>query len=611
MYQRSKFEEHEEKLAQIKKKAAQLANPVPKEISIMEVITVSDLARKMNLKASDLIAKLMSMGMMVTINQQIDSETAQILADEYRCKVKIVSLYEETVIEDEKVENEVQEPRPPIVTVMGHVDHGKTKLLDAIREADVVSKEHGGITQHIGAYTVEYKGRQIVFLDTPGHEAFTLMRARGAQVTDIVVLVVAADDSVMPQTIEAINHAKEAGVNIIVAINKVDLPNANVDRVKKDLANHDLLTEAWGGHTLCAEVSALKKTGIHELLDMILLQTEMLELKAAYDCKARGKIIESKIDHGRGVVSSVLVQRGTLRVGDPFVAGIFPGKVRAMFNDKGENVTQATPSLPVEVLGFEGVAAAGDDFQVTDSERTARQIGLKRQELKKMEEAKNVRKITLDNVYDQIKQGELQELKVVIKGDVHGSVEALRGSLEKLSTKEIKLNVIHASAGAINEKDVILASASNAIIIGFHVRPTAKAQTLAEIEKVDIKKYNVIYDVVEHVRSAMEGMLKPDIVEESVGTAEVRELFKVPKLGVIAGCMVTQGTIKRSGEVHVFREGVEIHRGKIGSLKRFKDDVKEVETNFECGIGIENFNDLKVGDTLEAIVKKEVAKTLS
>jgi translation initiation factor IF-2 len=611
VYQRSKYEEHEEKLAQAKKKAAQLANPVPKEISIMEVITVSELARKMNLKASDLIAKLMSMGMMVTINQQIDSETAQILADEYGCKVKIVSLYEETLIEDEKVENEVLQPRPPIVTVMGHVDHGKTKLLDAIRETDVVSSEHGGITQHIGAYTVDYKDKKIVFLDTPGHEAFTLMRARGAQVTDIVVLVIAADDGIMPQTVEAINHAKEAKVNIIVAINKIDLPNANLERVKKELANYDLLTEAWGGHTLCAEVSALKKIGIDELLDMILLQAEMLELKANYDAKARGKILESRIDHGRGVVSTVLVQRGTLRVGDPFVAGIFPGKVRAMFNDKGDSVESAGPSLPVEVLGFEGIAAAGDDFQVTDSERTARQIGLKRQELKKLEEGRNVKKITLDNLFDQIKQGELQELKVVIKGDVHGSVEALRGALEKLSTKDIRLNVIHASAGAINEKDVILASASNALIIGFHVRPTAKAAALAETEKVEIKKYNIIYDAVEHIKAAMEGMLKPDIVEETLGTAEVRELFKVPKIGVIAGCMVTQGVIRRTAEVQVIRDGVEIFRGKIGSLRRFKDDVREVETNFECGIGIEGFTDLKVGDTLEAIIKKEVAKTLS
>ncbi|MBN2351179.1 MAG: translation initiation factor IF-2 [Spirochaetales bacterium] len=611
LYQRSKYEEHEEKLALAKKKAAQLANPVPKEISIMEVITVSDLARKMNLKASDLIAKLMSMGMMVTINQQIDSETAQILADEYGCRVKIVSLYEETVIEDEKIENEVLMPRPPIVTVMGHVDHGKTKLLDAIRTTDVVSQEHGGITQHIGAYTVEYKGKPIVFLDTPGHEAFTLMRARGAQVTDIVVLVIAADDGIMPQTIEAINHAKEAKVNIIVAINKIDLPNANLERVKKELANYDLLTEEWGGHTLCAQVSALKKTGIEELLDMIILQSEMLELKANYEAKARGKIIESRIDHGRGVVSTVLVQRGTLRVGDPFIAGIFPGKVRAMFNDKGDNVDSATPSLPVEVLGFEGVAAAGDDFQVTDNERTARQIGLKRQELKKMEEGKNVKKVTLDNLFDKIKQGELQELKVVIKGDVHGSVEALRGALERLSTAEIKLNVIHASAGAINEKDVILASASNALIIGFHVRPTAKASTLAETEKVEIKKYNIIYDAVEHIKAAMEGMLKPDIVEEALGSAEVREIFKVPKIGVIAGCMVTNGVIRRTAEVQVVRDGVEIHRGKISSLRRFKDDVREVETNFECGIGLENFNDIKVGDMLEAIIKKEVAKTLS
>jgi translation initiation factor IF-2 len=494
---------------------------------------------------------------------------------------------------------------------MGHVDHGKTKLLDAIRESDVVSREYGGITQHIGAYTVELPQGRIVFLDTPGHEAFTLMRARGAQVTDIVILVIAADDGVMPQTVEAINHAKEAKVPIIVAINKIDLPNANTDRIKQQLADYDLLSEGWGGHTIYAEVSALKRTGIKELLDMILLQAEILELKANYAAKARGKIIESKIDHGRGIVSTVLIQRGTLRIGDPFVAGIFSGKVRAMFNDKGENVYEATPSLPVEILGFEGVPNAGDHFQVTDSERTARQIGLKRQELKKLEENKNVKKVTLENLYEQIKQGELQELKVVIKGDVHGSVEALRGSLEKLSTAEIRLHVIHSSAGAINEKDVILASASNAIIIGFHVRPTPKAQSLAEIEKVEIKKYNIIYDAVDHVKLAMEGMLKPEIVEETIGAAEVRELFKVPKVGVIAGCYVTSGVIRRNCEVHVLRDGVEIYRGKITSLKRFKDDAREVETNFECGIGVENFNDLKAGDILEAVIKKEIAKTLS
>lgn len=611
-YQRSKFEEHEEKLLQlqIKKKNKQFTSPVPKEITITEVITVADLAKKMNLKASELIAKLMSMGMMVTINQQIDSETAQILASEYNCNVKVVSLYEETVIEDEVVENEAILPRPPIVTVMGHVDHGKTKLLDAIRETDVVSREHGGITQHIGAYMVEIEGKKIVFLDTPGHEAFTLMRARGAQITDIVVLVVAANDGVMPQTVEAINHAKEAKVPIIVAINKIDLPEANVDRVKQQLAELDLLPEDWGGHTLYVEISALKKIGIKELLDAILLQAEMLELKACYNVKARGKIIESKIDQGRGIVATVLIQRGTLRVGDPFVAGVYAGKVRAMYNDCGKTITEATPSYPVEVLGFEGVPSAGDHFQVTDSERTARQISQKRQELKKLEEAKNVQKVTLENLYDQIKKGEIQELKVIIKGDVHGSVEALCGALERLSTPEIKLNIIHASAGAINEKDVILASASNAIIIGFHVRPTTKALALAEAEKVEIKKYSIIYDAVESIKAALEGMLRPEIIEEVSGTAEVREIFKVPKVGVVAGCYVTSGVIRRGSEVHLIRDGIEVYRGKISSLKRFKDDIREVEANFECGIGIENFNDIKVGDIIEAIIKKEVAKRL-
>ena len=611
-YQRSKFEEHEEKLLQlqVKKKNKQVTSPVPKEITITEVITVADLAKKMNLKASELIAKLMSMGMMVTINQQIDSETAQILAAEYNCNVKVVSLYEETIIEDDVVENEEILARPPIVTVMGHVDHGKTKLLDAIRETDVVSREHGGITQHIGAYMVEIDGKKIVFLDTPGHEAFTLMRARGAQITDIVVLVVAANDGVMPQTVEAINHAKEAKVPIIVAINKIDLPEANVDRVKQQLAELDLLPEGWGGHTLYVEISALKRIGIKELLDAILLQAEMLELKACYNAKARGKIIESKIDQGRGIVATVLIQRGTLRVGDPFVAGIYAGKVRAMYNDHGKTIAEATPSYPVEVLGFEGIPNAGDHFQVTNSERTARQISQKRQELKKLEEAKNIQKVTLENLYDQIKKGEIQELKVIVKGDVHGSVEALCGALERLSTPEIKLNIIHASAGAINEKDVILASASNAIIIGFHVRPTAKALALAEAEKVEIKKYNIIYDAVESIKAALEGMLRPEIVEEVTGTAEVRDVFKVPKVGVVAGCYVTSGVIRRGSEVHLIRDGIEIYRGKISSLRRFKDDVREVEANFECGIGIENFNDIKVGDTLEAITKKEIAKKL-
>jgi translation initiation factor IF-2 len=610
LYHKSRHEEHEEKLFPQKKKSVSKANPIPKGIAIMEVITVSDLAKKMNLKASELISKLMSMGMMVTINQQIDAETATILASEYGCDVKIVSLYDETIIEQEDKGDVKLLPRPPIVTVMGHVDHGKTKLLDAIRTTNIVDSEHGGITQHIGAYVVEVSDNQIIFLDTPGHEAFTLMRARGAQVTDIVILVVAADDGVMPQTVEAINHAKAGDVPIIVAINKIDLPDANTEKVKQQLAEYELMPEAWGGHTLFNEISALKKQGINDLLDSILLQAEMLELGANYDCNASGKVIESKIDHGRGIIATVLIQQGTLRVGDFFVAGIYSGKVRAMFNDRGEKVDEATPSIPVEILGFTGIPDAGDPFQVTKSEKVARQVGTKRQELKKLEEAQNVKKITLDNLYEQIKEGEIQELKVIIKGDVHGSVEALQTALEKLSTDEVRLNVIHALAGAINESDVRLASSSNALIIGFHVRPTANAQVLADREKVEIKKYNVIYDAVDQIKQAMEGMLQPEIKEEVVGMVEVRDTFKVPKIGVIAGCYVVSGLVRRGLDVHLIRDDVEIYKGKISSLKRFKEDVREVEAGYECGIGIENYNDIKVGDTIEVVELKEYAKTL-
>jgi translation initiation factor IF-2 len=608
---REKFEEHQEKLfAQAKKKNMQRANPVPKEISIMENVSVSELARKMNLKAADLISKLMSMGMMVTMNEQIDSETASILAEEYDCKVNVVSLYDETIIEKEEDREEDMASRPPIVTVMGHVDHGKTKLLDAIRATNVVDTEFGGITQHIGAYSVEVGQGKIVFLDTPGHEAFTTMRARGAQVTDIVVLVVAADDGVMPQTEEAVSHAREAKVPIIVAINKIDLPDANPDRVKQQLSDRDLMPEDWGGSTQYVELSALKRTGIKELLDAILLQAEILELKANYNCRAEGKIVESKIDFGRGNVATVLIQRGTLRVGDPFVAGVFSGKVRAMFDDKGDKVEEVTPSIPVEILGFAGIPNAGDPFQVTESEKEARQIGDKRQELRRLEDARNVRKITLDNIYEQIKEGELLELKVIIKGDVHGSVEALEHTLERLSTPEIRLNVIHASAGAINERDVMLASASNAIIVGFNVRPTPSTQSLADQEKVEIRKYNVIYEVVDDIKAAMEGLLAPEISERTIGTAEVRDLFKVPKIGVVAGCYVTSGKVRRNASARVVRDGREIYAGKVSSLKRFKDDAREVEEGYECGIGIENFNDIKVGDIIEAFEQVEMAKTL-
>jgi translation initiation factor IF-2 len=607
---KTRFEEHQEKVLGQKKKSIQKVSPVPKEISMMEVITVSELARKMNLKASELISKLMSMGMMVTINQQIDAETATLLAAEYGCKVNIVSLYDETIIETETGKEEEVRARPPIVTVMGHVDHGKTKLLDAIRATNVVDSEFGGITQHIGAYTVDVPQGRIVFLDTPGHEAFTTMRARGAQVTDLVVLVVAANDGVMPQTVEAISHAKAANVPIIVAINKVDLPEANPERVKTQLSEHGLIPEDWGGHNLFCEVSALKRTGIKELLDAILLQSEVLELKANYGTRAEGRIIESKIDFGRGIVATVLIRRGTLRIGDPFVAGVFPGKVRAMFNDQGGNVAEATPSIPVEILGFSGIPNAGDPFQVTASEKEARQIGVKRQELKKLEESKNLKKITLDNLYEKIQEGQVQELNVVIKGDVHGSVEALQTALEKLSTPEVRLNVIHASAGAINEGDVLLASASNAIIVGFNVRPTPNTQHTADREKVEIRKYNIIYDVVDDIKRAMEGMLAPNLEEQTTGTAEVRNLFKVPKVGIVAGCQVLDGKIRRNSSVRILRESVVIYAGKISSLKRFKEDAREVESGYECGIGIENYNDLKIGDLLETFEVVEKAKSL-
>ncbi len=613
VYNRKDEEElfDDDKFYETKKKNVTPASVVPKQIDIMETISVSDLARKMNLKASDIIGKLMSMGMMVTINQSIDSDTATILASEYGCEVHLVSLYDETVIESEKVADDKLLPRPPIVTVMGHVDHGKTKTLDAIRHTNVVAGEFGGITQHIGAYSVSTPKGNITFLDTPGHEAFTMMRARGAQITDIVVLVVAADDGVMPQTLEAINHAKDAKVPIIVAVNKIDKPEANPDRVRTQLSEQGLTPEEWGGDTQYVSISALKGEGIDDLLDAILLQAEMLELKAPQDCRAEGKIIETRVDVGRGIVASVVVQRGVLRTGDPFVAGIYSGRVRAMFNDMGQKIDEATPSMPVEILGIEEMPNAGDPFQVTESEKFARSISLKRQELKRFEDAKAVKKVTLDNLYATIDANEVKELKVIIKADLQGSAEALKTALEKLSTKDIRLVVIHSSAGAINESDVSLASAdSNAIIIGFNVRPTSKAKLLAEQEKVDIRKYNIIYKAVEEVRAAMEGMLQPDTKEQVTGTVEVRNTFKVPKVGVIAGCYVTDGIIKRSSMVNLIRDGIVKFTGKVSSLKRFKDDAKEVREGFECGVGLENWQDIQVGDQLEAFEYVEVARKL-
>ncbi|MDR0730444.1 MAG: translation initiation factor IF-2 [Treponema sp.] len=603
--------EMEEKLLQTKKKITHIANPVPKSIEIMEGVSVSELARKMNLKASDLIQKLMSMGMMVTINQQIDADTATILAGEYGTDVKIISLYDETQIETISDAGAELKSRPPVVTIMGHVDHGKTKLLDAIRSTDVVSGEFGGITQHIGAYTVATDHGNITFLDTPGHEAFTRMRARGAQVTDIVVLVVAADDGVMPQTIEAINHAKEADVPIIVAVNKIDKPEANPDRVKSQLSDIGLMPEDWGGQTMFVEISALQNEGIDKLIEAILLQAEILNLKANYDRSAEGKVLESRIDHGRGIVATILVEKGTLAVGDSFVAGVWPGKVRAIFDDKGNKLEEAGPSMPVEVLGFEGIPNAGDPLQVVNDEKIARGFSSKRQELKRFEDAKNVRKITLDNLQETINEGTIQELKVIIKSDVQGSAEALRSSLEELSSKEVRLHVIQALPGAINEGDVDLAAASNAIIIGFNVRPVAKARALADQEKVDIRRYNVIYKAVDEIKLAMEGMLKPLTREDVIATVEVRNTFSVPKVGTIAGCYVLTGTVKRSCSVNVIRNDTVIRHGKIASLKRFKDDAREVAAGYECGIGIEDFNDIKVGDQLEILEIVEVARKLS
>ena len=611
VYNRKDEEQYDDNLFETKKKSITPAAVVPKSIEIMETVSVSDLARKMNLKANEVIAKLMAMGMMVTITQSIDSDTATLLASEYGCEVKLISLYDETVIEGDKDIEENMLPRPPIVTVMGHVDHGKTKTLDAIRKSHVAEGEAGGITQSIGAYSVKTDKGSITFLDTPGHEAFTMMRARGAQVTDIVVLVVAADDGVMPQTLEAISHAKDAKVPIIVAVNKCDKPEANPDRVKTQLSEHGLTPEEWGGDTQYVHISALKGEGIDDLLDAILLQAEMLELKATYECRAEGKILESRIDQGRGVVSTVIIQKGSLQQGDPFVAGIFQGHVRAMFDDCGKRIQKAGPSTPVEVLGMAEMPNAGDPFQVTETEREARDISAKRQELKRFEDAKAVKKVTLENFTDTIKNSQIAELKVIIKADLQGSAEALKASLEKLSTKDIRLSVIHSSAGAINESDVTLAAAdSNAIIIGFNVRPTPKAKILADQEKVDIRKYNIIYKCVEEIQAAMEGMLRPDTKEQTIGGVEVRNTFKVPKFGLIAGCYVTDGCVKKNAFVNLVRDGIVKFTGKISSLRRFKDDVKEVATGFECGIGLENWQDIQVGDHLEIFEYIEIARKL-
>ncbi len=583
----------------------------PKSIEMTESISVGDLAKKLNIKANEVIARLMKLGVMVTINQIIDAETAEILASEYNTDVKVVSLFDETVIKEVDVDKpEDRVDRPPIVTVMGHVDHGKTKLLDAIRETNVTGEEFGGITQHIGAYMVAVADQHITFLDTPGHEAFTTMRARGAKVTDIVVLVIAADDGVMPQTVEAINHAKDAGVPIIVAINKIDLPDANPKKVRQDLTAYELIPEEWGGSTLFVEISAKNKINIEELLELILVQAEMLELKANNKILARGTVVESKLDPGRGSVATILVQNGMLHIGDPFVVGIYSGRVRAMFNDQGQSITEAGPSTPVEVIGITDVPSAGVPFQVVESEKYAKQISQKRQDLRRVETAKKIKKVSLEDLNEMIREGAVQELRIIIKGDVDGSVQALEESLEKLSTDDVRVKVVHAGTGGINESDVMLASASNALIIGYHVRPTVRVSEIADREAVSIKFYNVIYDATNDIKAAMEGMLSPEIKEEITGAGEVKQVFKVSKVGTVAGSIVQTGKLEKTNRMRLIRDGVVVFDGVLNSLKRYKDDVNEVEAGQECGFALDGYNDIKEGDTFEAYRVVEVAKKL-
>ncbi len=581
----------------------------PDVIVIPETVTVRELAEKLNRNPAEIMKKLMGLGIMAAINQRIDFETAEILAAEYDVAVEREKTEEEELLQ-EIVDDEANlKPRPPVVTVMGHVDHGKTSLLDTIRKTNVVSSEAGGITQHIGAYQVEIDGQKITFIDTPGHEAFTAMRARGAQVTDIAVLVVAADDGVMPQTVEAINHAKAAGVPIIVAINKIDKPDANPDRVKQQLTEYNLVPEEWGGDTIMVPVSAKTGIGIQQLLEMILLVAEMRELAANPDRPAEGVVIESRLDKGRGPVATVLVQKGTLRVGDSILCGLTWGKVRAMIDDRGRRIETAGPSCPVEVLGLEEVPMAGDQFRVVD-ERIAKQISAMRLDEKKREEQARTARVSLDDLFKQIKEGEVKELNLIVKGDVQGSIEALTQSLMRLSTDEVKINVIHSGVGAITETDVMLASASKAIIIGFNVRPDTKARKYAESEHIDVRLYRVIYEAIDDVKKAMVGLLEPEEREVFQGRAEVRAVFKIPKVGNVAGCYVVEGKINRNSKVRVLRDGVVLFDGTLASLKRFKDDVREVVEGYECGIGIADFNDVREGDIIEAYTIEHIPREL-
>ena len=582
-----------------------------KVLELTEFVTVSELANMMDISVNEVISTCMSVGLMVSINQRLDAETITLVAEEFGFKTEYVSAEVAEAVEEEEDAPEDLEPRAPIITVMGHVDHGKTSLLDSIRAANVIAGEAGGITQHIGAYHVTLpSGKKITFLDTPGHEAFTAMRARGAKVTDIAIIIVAADDDVMPQTKEAINHAQAAGVPIIFAINKVDKPTANPDKIKTELAEMNFLVEEWGGQYQSQDISAKQGTGVPELLEKVLLEAEMLELKANPDRSATGSVIESTLDRGRGYVSTLLVSNGTLKMGDIVLAGTSFGRIKAMFNERNQRIDEAGPSMPVLILGLNGAPAAGDTFHVISSEQEAREIATKREQLQREQSIRTQKMLTLDEVGRRIALGNFQELNVIVKGDVDGSVEALSDSLIKLSTEQIQVNVIHKGVGQISESDVSLAAASEAIIIGFQVRPSAMADRMAESEGVDIRKYSIIYDAIEEVKSAMEGMLEPIIKEQVTANIEVKEVFNISKIGLVAGAIVKSGKVKRTDLVRLVRDGIVVFSGKIDALKRFKDDVKEVGTNFECGISLTNCNDIQAGDIIEAYEEVEIKQKL-
>jgi translation initiation factor IF-2 len=598
-------------------KAMKPEPPLPASVTLSEGVTIKELSEKLNRKSKDIIKKLLDRGVMATINQPLGAELGLKICQDLGVAAEVISFEEEASRQSDlespstAVEGESTVARPPVVTIMGHVDHGKTSLLDAIRETNVVATEHGGITQHIGAYHVEVKNRSVVFLDTPGHEAFTLMRARGAQVTDIVVLVVAADDGVKPQTLEAISHARAAGVPIVVAINKVDKPDASVDRVKQQLSDHGLLAEDWGGDTVTVPVSAKQKLGLVELLEMLLLVADLKELRGAPERMATGTVLEAKLDKTRGPVATVLVQNGTLRIGDAFIAGAVSGKVRAMFDDRGGKLREAGPSSPVEVLGLAMVPNAGDRFQVLTEEWKARQIGSFRQQKIRQESLARTARLTLDHLHQQIATGSIKELPIILKGDVQGSIEVLGKTLGELPSDQVKVRVLHSGTGAITETDVLLASASNAVIIGFNVRPERSADELAAKEQVDIRLHTVIYNVTNEIKNAMAGLLDPTFKEVYLGRAEVRNCFKIPKVGMVAGCAVIDGKIARSAEIRLLRDNVVVHEGKISSLRRFKDDASEVKLGLECGIGIDRFNDVKPGDVIEAFIMEKVATRLT